>query len=119
LTMSNIVYSDVVIVNIKGFEGGFASYSPLSISTRSRRSIVDISARGIFIVGRDKETKLGMDWIHESMQDDKPGLLVIESNPGMGKSVFVEVRICEELRMTGSEGRLERSDSSIPFSLGN
>ena len=90
LTTSSVVYSDVITVSIKGFEGGFPSYSPRSVTRQNRRSIIDVMSHKIFMVGREKELRLGVAWMSESCTETKPGLLVVEGDAGIGKSVFVE-----------------------------
>jgi hypothetical protein len=44
----------------------------------------------IFMVGREKELMLGTAWVSESCTEKKPGLLVVEGDAGIGKSVLVE-----------------------------
>mmetsp|Transcript_22021 Transcript_22021/g.45872 ORF Transcript_22021/g.45872 Transcript_22021/m.45872 type:complete len:1993 (-) Transcript_22021:215-6193(-) len=91
LTDHSVVYSGVITVNIKGFEGGFSSYSPVSVQRNNRRSIVDVMThKKTYMVGRDDEVSMGMKWITESSKKERPGLLVVEGDSGMGKSVYLE-----------------------------
>ena len=76
---------------IKGFEGGFASYTPSSVKmVQSRKSLAEMASHVTHLFGRDAEIREADSFVFKHALAKKGALLLVTSQSGMGKSAFVE-----------------------------
>ena len=98
VTKAKIDYDEGKKIKIKGFEGGFPTYSPVKVVTKVRKSLIDLKAEHSSMIGRLEELQECINWAGKRVTAKQSGMVIIQAAAGLGKSVFVE-----ELAIQGSK----------------
>ena len=85
VTKVKVEYDEGEKIKIKGFEGGFPTYSPVKVVNKVRKSLLDLKAEHSSMLGRQEELAECVEWAAARVKARQSGMVIIKAPAGFGK----------------------------------